>query len=261
MRRRSKAGGKPVKARRRKTATPKRRITAKAASRHRSGPAGKEKEVARLKRELRELLERQTATSEVLSVISSSPGDLAPVFKSMLANATRLCEARYGAFYRPDFGGLRLVAAHDVPPEFAEAQSRRPFFPASDTVLGQILSTRRTVHLADLAATRAYAERDPAVVTAIETGGIRTAVGVPMFKDDELIGIVAIFREEVRPFTEKQVELMVTNFAAQAAIAIENTRLLSELRLTTHSTIFLNCWSSRPRRPRCLGSSARRRAI
>jgi GAF domain-containing protein len=186
-------------------------------------------ENTRLLSELRESLEQQTATSEVLSVISRSPGDLKPVFATMLANATRLCEAKFGTFYRPEDGGLRLIAAHDVPPAFAEAQTQRPFYPAPDTVLGQILSTGRTVHMDDLAATRAYAERDPAVVTAIEVGGIRTAVGVPMFKDGELTGVVAIYRQEVRPFTEKQVEL-VTNFAAQAVIAIENTRLLSELR-------------------------------
>ena len=186
-------------------------------------------ENTRLLNELHESLEQQTATSEVLSVISSSPGDLEPVFGSMLANATRLCEAKFGALYRPEDGGVRLIASHDVPPAFAEAQTRGPFYPAPDTVLGRILSTRQTVHLTDLAATRAYAERDPAVVTAIEIGGIRTVVGVPMFKDDELTGIVAIYRQEVRPFTGKQVDL-VTNFAAQAAIAIENTRLLSELR-------------------------------
>ena len=232
MKRRSRAGGDPVKTRRRRVVTPKRRKAPKAARHRVSSAAGRETEVARLTRELNDALERQTATAEVLRVISSSPGDLQPVFATMLANATRICEAKFGTFYLPEGSGLRLVAAHGVPPAFAEVQGRGVIHPAPDTALGGVIRTKKMIHLADLAATRAYAERDPAVIGAVELGGIRTVVAVPLIKDNEFVGIVAIYRQEIRPFSDKQVELL-TNFAAQAVIAIENTRLLSELRQRT----------------------------
>src|ERR1700730_5720106 len=157
----------------------------------------------RLLSELRESLQQQTVTAEVLGVISSTPGELAPVFEAMLANATRLCAAKFGTFYLHEEGGLRLVAAHDVPPAFAEARRRGPIRPPTDGPLGELIRTKQTIHTADLAATRSYAERNPVAVDAVELGGVRTTVAVPMLKDDELIGIIAIYRQEVRPFTDK----------------------------------------------------------
>jgi GAF domain-containing protein len=193
-------------------------------------------ENARLLNELRqrttdltEALEQQTATSEVLRVISSSPGDLEAVFRTMLENATRICGAKFGTLDLHEGDGLRLVAAYNVPPLFAEARGEGPFHPAPGGILDTAMKTGRTVHISDLAATQSYAERHPRMVDAVELAGIRSAVGVPMLKDNNLIGILAIYRQEVRPFTDKQIELL-TNFAAQAVIAIENARLLNELR-------------------------------
>src|SRR5499433_2142621 len=186
-------------------------------------------EVQARTRDLTESLERQTATSEVLQAISSSPGELEPVFNSMLENATRICEAKFGSLYLYDEDGLTLAAAHNAPPAFAEARRRGPIQPAPDMALGRVIRTMRIAQVADVAATQAYAEGNQAAVDAVKLAGMRTAMAVPMLKDNRLIGVIASYRQEVRPFTEKQVALL-QNFAAQAVIAIENARLMTETR-------------------------------
>ncbi|MFZ0621846.1 MAG: GAF domain-containing protein [Pseudolabrys sp.] len=181
--------------------------------------------------DLSEALEQQTATSEVLKVISSSPSELQPVFDTMLTNVARICEAKFAILYLRDADAFRAVAAtQDAPSAYVEARKREPQLrPPPDAPLGRVASTKRVVHIDDLAKLQSYADRHPFVVTAVELGGFRSTLAVPLLKDNELVGSINIFRQEVRPFNERQIEL-VQNFAAQAVIAIENTRLLSELR-------------------------------
>jgi GAF domain-containing protein len=186
-------------------------------------------ENARLLNELRESLEQQTATSQVLQVISLSSGDLEPVFASVLDNVVRICDAKFGTINRWDGEALHLVATHKLPPAFAEFRRRTPFRPGPENPISQMLMTKTVIHFHDLATEQGYIKRNPTFVAAVELGGVRTFLAVPMLKENELIGVVIVYRQEVRPFTEKQIAL-VQNFAAQAVIAIENARLLNELR-------------------------------
>jgi GAF domain-containing protein len=204
----------------------------------------------RLLSELRESLEQQTTTADVLRVISSSPSDLAPVFNSMLANATHLCEANFGTLNLYRDGEFPIAATHNVPETFIQFRRIHPIIkPDARHPLACVATSRQALQIADLKTEVLYLEKDPSFIAMADFAGARTLLIVPMLTKNDLLGVITVFRRDVRPFTEKQIEL-VKNFATQAVIAIENARLLSELRqsleLQTATADVLRIISSSP---------------
>jgi transcriptional regulator with GAF, ATPase, and Fis domain len=228
-----------------KTRTPKtvkRRNAPKNVRRPGASAVPPETIVARLTRDLHEAQEQQEATSEMLRAISSSPANLQPVFRAILENAVRLCAAKFGNLFLHDTGTFRVVGMHGASPAYAEAWRQDPAVSVSEHPhfpLARLAATKLVIQVANLAAERVTTEHDPRYVTLIESAAARTVLLVPMLKDGGLVGAIVIYGQEVRPFTDKQVSL-VENFAAQAIIAIENSRLLNELRQRTEEIVKLN---------------------
>ena len=224
MKRRSRAGGEPIKGRRRKTPEPKRRNAPKAVPRSKSSPPGEETEVARLTRELSEAREQQTATGDVLKIISRPSFDLQAVLDTLVKLAARLCEADLVAIHRPRDGAMQFAANFGLSPEWEELIKRTPIVPGRGTATGRVLLTGKAVQIVDVEADPEYTFTE-----GQRAGGFRTVLAVPLEREGETIGVIVLCRTKIHPFTDKQIAL-VQNFAAQAVIAIENARLLNELR-------------------------------
>jgi GAF domain-containing protein/signal transduction histidine kinase len=186
-------------------------------------------ENTRLLNEQREALEQQTATAQVLQVINASPGDLAPVFDTMLEEAMRLCEAAFGSLYTYDGHRFRSAAQRGVPAAYAAFRDRHPPEPVIGGGFEQAIRTRRAVQITDLTEEKLYLDGHPNIRAMVELGGVRTVVGVPLCKDEAVLGLISVFRQEARPFSDRQIALL-ENFASQAVIAMENARLITETR-------------------------------
>src|SRR3954470_18237764 len=198
MKRRSTAGPERAKSRRRKTPMQKARGPRDPSE----AEAKRQSDVARLTRERDEALEREKATAKVLRVISSSPGELEPVFQSMLENATRICNAKFGTIFRCDGDAFHLMAMVNTPSALTNFLQRRgKFVPEAGNGLYRVWKSKKLLHTLDDAAS-------PVPSAPAKLAGAHTYLGVPMLKDDELIGIIVIYRQEVRPFTEKQIDLV-----------------------------------------------------
>jgi two-component system, NtrC family, sensor kinase len=236
MRRRSRSAGRSAKSQLRKTASQVGRHGSKNRRRSISRTLRPKIEVERLTRELNTIAEQQRATAEVLKLISRPSNDPRSVFANILANAVRISDANSGVINRWDGEALHLVETHNMPQAFIELRKQLAHRPHHHSATGRMLTTRRLVHIADLAADRSYLKRNPPTVAAVEVAGARTILVVPLWKDSELIGSFFVGRNEVRPFAEKQIEI-VENFAAQAVVAIQNAQLLHELRETLQQQI------------------------
>jgi GAF domain-containing protein len=217
MKRRSRAGGEASKARRSGTARRKRPNAPNDVARHISSAAGADGEVVRLTRELNDALEQQTAASEVLQIISTSSGDLEPVFATILGNAARICDAKFGNIFRWDGEALRLVATHHTPPAFAEYRKHRPLPLKPNLPFSRMVAAKAVVQCTDAAALPAYTQqRDPDVVAAVDLGGIRTFVAVPMLKENKLIGALIVYLSSI-PFLWLP-QITHSHFRAQRAM-------------------------------------------
>ena len=230
VKRRFKAGGETIKGRRRKTPEPERGNAPRGQARSKFFPAIEETEVARLTRELTDERRQRVATSEVLRLLSGSHGDLNHLFDAILANATNLCEANFGTLSLCEGDAFRIVATHNVPPRLAELRRREPLVRAGPLL--RMAETKRLVHIADYMEYVASHPADSDAAAFAKLTGVRTILEVPMLKDDDVVGAIVIYRTEVRRFDDREIALL-NDFAAQAVIAIENARLLSELRQRT----------------------------